>query len=482
LANPRLLDYAKTGAEKIYVGKRNYQHTIEQEAINELLAGEAKRGLTVARLKGGDAFVFGRGGEEALFLAENGVDFEVVPGVTSAYSVPAYAGIPVTHRGVAANVSFITGHGRAPTGPDVDWEMLAKSGGTLVFLMGIKNLGLITEKLLGHGKPGDTPAAVIRWGTTTDQETLTATLADVVEKVREADFRPPAIIVVGEVVRLREKLAWFERRPLFGRRIVITRAAEQAGSLGSLLEAAGASVIEFPTIAIQPVEDYSAFDEAIEIMRGGRAYDWIILTSANAVTYMMDRLGSLSLDARVLAGARLAAVGSATAAAMTERGLRADLVPADFRAEGLIEELGRAGIDGARILIPRAKEAREILPDKLREMGADVTVAPLYQNVPADTPVDELKRELAAGAIDCVTFTSGSTLKNFVRLMGVDEAELANECLSGAKIAVIGPVTAKTAAKYGLPVDIMPDEATIPALVKAIEDKFTATTSIDRGV
>jgi uroporphyrinogen III methyltransferase/synthase len=471
LANPRLLDYAGAGAERIYVGKRNYEHTVEQAAINELLVNEAKKGRTVARLKGGDAFVFGRGGEEASYLAENNIQFEVVPGVTSAYAVPAYAGIPVTHRGLASDVSFITGHEQpAAAGPGISWEALAKGGGTLVFLMGVKNVDVIAEELIRHGKPGDTPVAIIRWGTTPDQVTLTGTLGDIVEKIRQTGFRPPAVIVVGEVVRLREKLAWFETKPLFGKRIVITRAADQAESLSSLLEAAGAAVIEFPTIAIRPVEDYSVFDEAIGKMQ---TFDWVVLTSANAVTYLIERLHGLDLDVRVLGGVRLAAVGTATAGALADHGLRADLVPADFRAEGLIEELGRQNIKGARILIPRAKEAREILPDKLRGLGAEVTVAPLYQNVPTDAPAEELRLELAAGNIDCITFTSGSTLKNFAKLLGADKMDAAKTgaWLGGAKIAVIGPVTAKTAEKCGLPVNIMPNTATIPALVKAIIEK-----------
>lgn len=500
LANPRLLSYAGDNAEKIYVGKRGDDHTAEQEQINSLLVQEAQKGRTVARLKGGDAFIFGRGGEEALSLAEHDIEFEVVPGVSSAYAVPAYAGIPVTHRGLASDVSFITGHEqRGAAGPGIAWEMLAKSGGTLVFLMGVKNLATIREELLRHGKAKDTPVAVIRWGTTADQETLTSTLEKIADDVEEAGFRPPAVLVVGEVVRLRERLAWFEKRPLFGRRVVVTRAAGQSGGLGELLAAEGAEVIEFPTITILPVDDYSSFDAAV----GGRAetrpsktraggapdnpaaatgdhtrgepYDWIVFTSANAVKYTVERLRDLELDVRAFAGAKIAAVGTATAAALSERGLRADLVPADFHAEGLLEEFGRMGVAGKRILIPRAREAWEILPKALREMDADVTVAPVYRNEPAMVPPEGLLKEISENRIDCVTFTSGSTLKNFIRSVGDDAcAPLRADASSGrALVAVIGPVTAATAHKAGLRVDIMPETSTIPALAAAVKNELS---------
>ncbi len=475
LANPRLLAHAKPETEKMYVGKRSDEHTVEQERINELLVEEARRGRTVARLKGGDAFIFGRGGEEALFLAENEIDFEIVPGVSSAYAVPAYAGIPVTHRGLASDVSFITGHAQqSGMGPGISWEMLAKSGGTLVFLMGVKNLSTIAQELVRHGKSARTPAAVVRWGTMTDQQTLTGTLEDIAEKVRTAKFRTPAIVVVGEVVKLREKLAWFEKRPLFGRRIIITRAAGQQGSLGSLLEEAGAEIIEFPTIEIQPVDDYSVFDNAVKkmaenIIDGAQnvAYDWAIFTSANTVAFMMERLRYLNLDLRALGGIRLAAVGSATATALTTHNLVADLVPEDFRAEGLIEEFSRQDMTGQKILLPRAREARGILPKRLQEMGADVTIAPMYQNVPANPPIDQIREAFAKDSIDCITFTSGSTVRNFARLMSGENDS--SPGVGSAKIAAIGPVTARAAAKYGLNTDIMPAKSTIVALVESIK-------------
>jgi uroporphyrinogen III methyltransferase / synthase len=472
LANPRLLSESKPGSSKVYVGKRGSDHTAEQDEINKLLVSEAQAGRVVARLKGGDAFVFGRGGEEALFLSEHGIPFEVVPGVSSAYAVPAYAGIPVTHRGLASDVSFITGHERpANDSPGTNWEMLAKSGGTLVFLMGVKNLSLIVEQLTRHGKPADTPVAVIRWGTLADQETLIGSLADIATRVSERDFRPPAVIVVGRVVTLSDRLSWFGQKPLSGRRVLVTRAAGQAGSLTDVLESAGAEVVEFPTIEIQPVEDWSIIDQAIEKLRTDRSgFDWAIFTSANAVDFFIQRLRRLGGDVRLLADLKIAAVGTATAARLEDQNLSADLVPDDFKAEGLIEEFGRMPLGGRKILIPRAREARGILPERLREMGAEVTVAPLYRNVrPSGLPVDRVKRDLKEGRIDVITFTSGSTVRNFADILA-GNGNVA-DIIGPARIAVIGPVTAGAARRLGLSVDIMPSSSTIPALVEAIIDK-----------
>ncbi len=472
LANPRLLAHGGPDARRVYVGKKSDKHTVEQESINTLLIEEAGQGNIVARLKGGDVFIFGRGGEEALTLAEAGIDFEVVPGVSSASAVPAYAGIPVTHRGLAADVSFITGRQRhADEGPEILWDLLGQGGGTLVFLMGVTSLPEITEKLRAHGRAPDTPAAVIRWGTTTDQECITGTLADIADKIKAADLHPPGVIVVGQVVTLRDKLKWFEKKPLFGRRVVITRAAGQAGALSEALMAAGADVIDFPTLTIRPVDDYTIFDAAIATLQADpAAFDWTILTSANAVRFLVRRLQDLELDVRTLGSSKLAAVGTSTAAAMAMENLRADLVPKDFRVEGLLSELGQMGIKGKNILIPRAEEGREILPNSLRELGARVTVAPLYKNAPAETPAAPLVEALDADEIDYITFTSGSTVKNFlIRLVaGGFEVGAGARLLGRAKTAIIGPVAAKTAERFGMPADVMPTEATIPALVEAI--------------
>jgi len=472
LANPALLSEAKAEAEITYVGKRGSDHTAEQAQINELLVAKAREGKTVARLKGGDAFIFGRGGEEALFLAEHDIPFEIVPGVTSAYAVPAYAGIPVTHRGLASDVAFITGHEQRADGtPDIAWEMAAKSTGTLVFLMGVKNLPLIVDRLVANGKPAGTPVAVVRWGTLADQETLTGTLGDITEKVRGRDFHPPAVIVVGDVVRLREKLAWFEKKPLFGRRVIVTRAAGQVGSLGRALEEAGAEIIDFPTIAIEPIDDTAPIDGALADMAAGKPFEWTIFTSANGVDFFFANARRAGYDARILGGSRIAVVGTATAAALADFGLTPDLVPSDFRAEGLVDEFRRLDVADKRILLPRAKEGREILPAALREIGAEVVVAPVYRNVPAKPPVEPVKEALAAGRVGFTTFTSGSTVKNFVSLLGAD-GDLP-ELMSKTRIAVIGPVTAKSAAKCGLTVDVMPEVSTIPALVEAIKEWVT---------
>ncbi len=470
LANPRLLAEAKPEAKNIYVGKRASDHSVEQDEINKLLIDEARKGKIVARLKGGDAFIFGRGGEEASALAQNNVPFEVVPGVSSAYAAPAYAGIPVTFRGLASDVSVITGReGHVKDGPGIAWDMLAKGVGTLVFLMGIKNLPKIVRELTANGKPGTTPIAVIRWGTLADQKTLTGTLDDIVNKIRQEDFHPPAVIVVGEVVKLREQLAWFEKKPLFGLRIIVTRAAAQAGVLGELLEEAGAEVVGLPTIEIQPVDDYSIIDGAIEKLAAKAAdvgFDWTIFTSANSVDFFNQRLQNLNRDVRVLAKTKIAAVGSSTAARLAANNLIPNMVPQDFRAEGLIALLEKQGMRGKNILIPRALEAREILPKSLAELGADVTVAPLYKNVPARPPVDKIIKQLKEGAIDIITFTSGSTVRNFMSLMSDNGCD--RDSLAKPKIAVIGPVTAEAAKEAGLKADIMPKHSTIPELVAQI--------------
>lgn len=471
LANPRLLSEARADAKKIYVGKRGSDHTAEQDQINELLVTEAQKGGTVARLKGGDAFIFGRGGEEALYLAEHNVPFEIVPGVSAAYAVPAYAGIPVTHRGLASDVSFITGHEQYPgSGHGIAWELLAKSEGTLVFLMGIKNLPQIVAQLTAYGKSPRTPAAVIRWGTMADQKTLIGTLGNIADQVVAGDFHPPAVIVVGEVVKLREQLAWFEKKPLFGRRVLVTRAAGQAGSLSRLLEDAGAEVLEFSTIEIRAVDDYTALDQAISELKGKPgAFDWVVFASANAVDYFFQRLLFLGVDARALGGAKIAAVGTATAATLKNHELSADLVPADFKAEGLLDEFGKLGVAGKRVLIPRAVEARGVLPKGLMKMGAEVVLASVYQNVLAKGPVDKVKEELARGRIDYITFTSGSTVRNFAHLLAAEGG--LPSVVGRAKVAVIGPVTAEVAKRRGLGVDIIPPESTIPALVEAVVEE-----------
>lgn len=462
LANPRLLAETKKNCELIFVGKRHDIHLLEQDKINQILVEKALAGKTVVRLKGGDPFIFGRGGEEAEALAGAGVPFEVVPGVTSAIAVPAYAGIPLTHRDFSSDVAFITGHEtEAKTVSGLDWDKLARGIGTLVFLMGVKNLSNITASLIGHGRRAQTPVAVIRWGTLAEQRVVLGTLADIAVKVKEAGLRPPAVTVVGEVVRLREKLAWFEDKPLFGRRILITRPREQSRELIRALEDAGAETVEFPTIQTVPVNDYSLLDQAVKELS---SYDWIIFTSANGVSYFMDRLKLAGKDVRELKDVKIAAVGPATARRVETLNIAVDLIPINYIAEGLLEEFRRICIAGNRLLLPRAKSAREVLPQQLREMGAEVTVAPAYETVTATTNAAPVRRQIEDGKIDWITFTSASTVENFAKLINGDLEKL----LEKVKVAAIGPVTAGAAVKRGIKVDSTAAISTNEGLVEAI--------------
>src|SRR5215203_5432441 len=438
LAPDALLGYARPEAEKIYVGKKPGNPTMSQEEINALLVDLGRAGKTVVRLKGGDPYIFGRGGEEALALKKAGLPFEVVPGVTSGVAVPAYAGIPVTHRNVSTSVAFVTGHeDPAKDRTDVDWEKLANGADTLVLYMGVGRLGEISKGLIAAGRSQETPVACVRWGTVPEQRTVTGTLEDIAERVAEAGLKSPAIIVVGDVVALRESgLDWYERRPLFGRRVVVTRARAQAGELSAELKKLGAEVCEFPTIKIVPPEDFGPLDVAIH-----------------------------ELDSKV------AAIGPATAERIERAGLRVDVVPEEYRAEGLIEALDADQIAGERVLIPRAKVAREILPDRLREAGAEVVVPPAYESVPSSQGKEELSLRLRAGEIDCVTFTASSTVENFVGAFGAEEAA---RLLAETRVACIGPITVDTARKRGLRVDAEAEQYTILGLVEAVTGLLAA--------
>ncbi len=463
LANKKFLEYAKDGAEVIYVGKRGGCHTLPQDEINEVLIQKAREGKVVARVKGGDPFIFGRGGEEAMVLVENNVPFEIIPGISSAYSVPAYAGIPVTFRGVTSTVAFITGH-EDPTkdGTDIDWEKISTGAGTLVFLMGVHNLAKIVHQLIRYGRRETTPVALIRWGTLPRQEILTGTLANIVDKVEQENFKPPAIIIVGDVIKLREKLKWFETKPLFGKRILVTRSRSQASDLVELLEKNGAEPIEFPTIKIVPPDDFAPLDSAIANLE---TYDWAVFTSVNGVDYFFERLKASGKDLRELKGVRIAAIGPATAKRVESLNLLVDYVPDEYRGEAVVEGFKKAGVSGLKILIPRAEVAREVLPDQLREMGATVDVAVAYKTVTDESKSDEIKSLLAKGKVDVITFTSSSTAKNFVKsLKGSDLEKL----LENVAIACIGPITAETTRNLGLKVDIEAKEYTIPGLVEAI--------------
>jgi uroporphyrinogen III methyltransferase/synthase len=467
LANERILDHRRPEAELIYVGKQGSRHTLPQEDINALIIRKAKEGRIVARLKGGDPFIFGRGGEEAEDLVDSGIPFEVVPGVTAATAVPTYAGIPLTHREHTASVAFVTGH-EDPTKPEskVHWDRIATGIGTLVFFMGMKNLQNIVDNLVSHGRSADTPVALIQWGTRTDQRVVTGTLKDIVNKVKEARLGPPAIIVVGEVVKLREKLNWYEAKPLFGKRIVVTRSRDQASVFAEMLIDRGASPIEFPSIDVVPPASWAELDSALDVVE---TYQWVIFTSANAVRFFFERLRSRGTDLRVLKGVNICAVGPKTAEALEHHGLKADLIPAEFKAEGVLAALGGVQVKGRRFLIPRAKVARELIPEKLRELGAEVTVATAYENVRPAADVERVKKLFTEKKIAAVTFTSSSTVNNFVEMLGQKEYKT---LINGVAVACIGPVTARTAEEYGMKIDVMPKEYTIPALVEAMVEFF----------
>lgn len=470
LANPAILTHVPDHAERLYVGRRGKGKYPAQDEINRLLIERAQEGNTVVRLKGGDPFVFGRGGEEAEVLASAGIEFEVVPGVTAAVAVPAYAGIPVTHRTLASTVTFVTGH-EDPDKPStgVEWPRLATSHGTLVFLMGMKNLPAIVANLTAEGRSSATPAAIIRWGTRAAQQTVVGTLADIVGKAEAAKMEPPTVIVVGDVVRLREQLNWFERRPLFGKRILMTRAKEQASELAEQLAAYGAEPVEAATIRIVPPEDWTAVDRAIGSIG---SYRWVIFTSVNGVDRFMTRLRAKGLDARCLAGLQVCSIGPRTAQELEKFGVQADVVPADYQAEGLLAALGGQDLKQARILIPRAEVARELLPDELRARGAHVDVVTVYRTIIPSEDREEWRRQLSDRQIHVVTFTSSSTVRNFVTMLG--GMERVRPLLQSVLVACIGPITARTAEEFGLTVSIMPGENTIPALVDAIGRYYDA--------
>jgi uroporphyrinogen III methyltransferase/synthase len=458
LVNEELLKYAPQSARFIYAGKKGGDHTLSQDKINYLLAKEALDGNTVARLKGGDPFIFGRGGEEAEVLVAQGVQFEVVPGVTSAIAVPAYAGIPLTHRGLTSTVAFITGH-EDPTKDksDIDWQALTGIG-TLVFLMSVKNIGQITEALISHGKSPYTPAALIRRGTTPQQEIITATLENIAELARK--FLPPAILVVGKVVELRDTLNWFEQKPLFGKGIVITRPQRQADDLAQMLYAEGAEPISFPTIKIVPPEDWQELDEAIGKLT---TYDWLIFTSANSVHYFFERLRDRQKDIRDLKGIKICCIGPATASQIEDKGIKVDLVPGQFIAEGILQSFASMDLKGTKILIPRAAKARDVLPEGLKKQGAEVDVVTTYRTVNSGKKKEELATLINDDKVDTITFTSSSTVTNFVEIMGRDFKLPAH-----IDVACIGPVTAATAKKAGFKVDISREEYTMEGLVQSL--------------
>ena len=473
--NAQVLNYIGHNAEFIYAGKRGGHHTLTQDEINGILVRKAKEGRIICRLKGGDPFVFGRGGEEAEALSAEGIPFEVVPGVSSAIAAPAYAGIPLTHRLFSSSFAVIPGYeDAAKKESTIDWAKLSTGVGTLVFLMAVKNVELITRKLIEHGRPPETPVAVVRWGTRPDQTTIVGTLEDIPAVVREKHIRPPAVMIVGEVVRLRDSLQWYEKKPLFGYRILVTRERMEGFER---LEEMGAEILEFPTIEIVPPASYSEIDSALERIA---SYDWIVFTSRNGVKYFFRRFFEKEKDIREMKGLNICAIGTKTAQEVKRYGMNVDLIPDEFRAEGLIKLFmkfgggrsalsgrkprGSGSLKGMRFLLPRAEKAREIFPEKVRACGGEIDVPAVYSTVKPESRGKRLRRFLREGRISMATFTSGATFHNFREIMGED----ADEYLRGIPIAAIGPVTAKAIKKAGLHVDIMPQQATIEAMVEEI--------------
>lgn len=464
LANKSFLSLCRPDAEIIYVGKKGGDHTLPQDQINELIVGKVREGKNVARLKGGDPYIFGRGAEEAEELLEAGLEFEVVPGVTSAVAGAAYAGIPLTHRKYASSVSLITGH-EDPTKPDSahNWPALATAASTLCFYMGVKNLPYITGKLMEHGMRPDMPAALVRWGTTSEHRSWVSTVSEISALAEREGIKAPSMLVVGEVVQLHDTLNWFEKLPLHGKGVVVTRAREQASGLKDTLEQLGAACHEFPTITIVPLEDYAPVREAID---GLAAYDWVIFTSVNGVRHFWNQMELMGKDARALGAAQVAAIGPATAEALLERGIRPDFIPPKYVAESVVEGLLERGVAGKKVLIPRARVAREVLPEELAKVAARVDVLPVYETKLTQEDGREIVDLLEKGRLHYLTFSSSSTVENFFALVPADT--LRPYVAKGLKICCIGPVTAKTLEQFGFTPDIMPEDYTIPALVEAL--------------
>jgi len=465
LLDESLLEVAFPGAERIYVGKSSDFHIMEQDNINRLLIEKAREGKTVVRLKGGDPFVLGRGGEEAEELVWNHIPFEVVPGISSSVAVPAYAGIPVTHRHVASSFTVVTGHESAEKDKSIiHWDKVNRGADTIIFLMAVSNLEYIIDGLLKGGRPSFTPVAMIVNGTTSRQYTLTGTLEDIVTKARMENLKPPAVIVVGEVVRLRERIRWFDKNPLFGKWILVTRPKQQSGEIVRLLRSCGATPVEMPVIEILPLQDTTEIDGSI---RNIENYDWIVFTSVNGVDAFFKRLDSLGLDTRWLGKCKIAVIGPATAGALEKRGIRADCVPEKYTSKGLLEELGKIEVTGKRFLLPRADIAGNLLSSGLSRLGAEVTDIPAYRTVAGKEGLSEGKQLLLEHKIDIIAFTSSSTVVNMIKTLG-DDFEVINRTV----VACIGPETASKAAETGLRVDIVAETNTIPGLIEAMEQYF----------
>ncbi len=453
-----LLEFCRAGAEKIYVGKEASRHAMTQDEINALLVERANAGENVCRLKGGDPFVFGRGGEEALFCREWDVQFEIVPGVSSSIAAPAYAGIPVTQREVASSFAVVTGHTKDEEAPPSALPV----ADTIIFLMGVRALSKIVAQLLARGESPSTPVALVRWGTTPEQEVVSGTLLTIEGDVGRAGLKPPALIVVGDVVQLREQLQWFDNRPLLGKTVIVTRAREQSSGLVNGLRQLGARVLQCPTIRIEDLDDLSALDEAQWKLP---SFDWVIFTSVNGVEKFWARLQTSGKDARAFGGAKIAAIGPATQQALAQRGLTADFVPESPISENVAAGLLKQVSSGSRVLVVRAAEGREVLEEKLRAAGVEVSVGPCYRTVPDNSNAGIARRMLDDGEVDWVTFTSSSTVSNFIVAIG---GEIIQRARSSFRVACIGPITAHTAEEQGLQPDVVADGASVESLIKAL--------------
>lgn len=456
LIDKELLDYAKVDAQLIYAGKYSKHHILCQDEINKLLLEKAREGKMVVRLKGGDPYLLARGSEEALFLAAHKIPFEVIPGISSAIAVPNYAGIPVTHRGVSSSVTIVTGHeDPLKKNSAVNWKNLAEQESTLVILMGMENLSSIISKLISYGKNKNTPIAVIRWGTTTDQKTVIGTLQNIIDEVKKEEIEPPCVIVIGKVVNLREKLNWSEKRPLFRKRVLVTRPREQASKLSKLLRNYGAIPIEYPLIKIIPLEDYEEMDNKINNLSN---YDWIIFTSVHGVKYFLQRLFGLGKDIRELKKIKIATIGPKTASEIANYGVLVDLIPKEFVTEFIVSNFENIDLKNKNILFPRAKEAREMIVKELQKRGAFVDDVPCYQTIKGDGNKEQLRSMIKNKEIDVITFTSSSTVKNF-------HQDFKDCDLSSIVIACIGSITAKTAEELKIKVDIKSPVYTIEGIV-----------------
>lgn len=469
LASPRLLRFAPPNVKRVYVGKLPDRHTMKQEDINQLLVDLALEGHIVTRLKGGDPTIFGRVGEEAGLLRKHDIDFEIIPGITSAISVPAYAGIPVTHREHASSLSIITGH-ESPEKLDqsIYWDKVTNATGTLLFLMGVAKIGYISEQLMKHGRSEETPVALVRWGTTPEQETLVGTLGTIAEQVRATGFKAPAIIIVGDVVKQRAELTWYEQMPLFGLRILVTRARSQASGFADLIEALGGEPCEFPVIDVYRSNKPDQLQAIESSLQQADQYDWLVFTSVNGVQYFLEWLKHYRIDIRRFHQAKFAAVGPKTSEALADVGIFVDHQASRYDADDLVESLSKLVAPTERVLLPRGDLARSVLPEQLRVKGIYADEISVYETVVASNQEPIVFEWLKEKHIHVITFTSSSTVHNLITVMKQGGIEDPIALLKQYPLASIGPITSDTVRSYGLTVTIEAEEATIESLAAAL--------------